>query len=185
MRRSAFPFWRHIYQARLVEIHRKPCLYCTKYFATNASNSLREAVMDAPEHFQKLVVPNYNDFVQRPTEYRFLESALLLMDTVPERLALHQLGYSQLPRRALHQEAQKIRGQYNSLKDLHSCANTLKHSRSIRDHVGGEFKTTATSTGIDTADPTTWKVGGLDLVQVAHSAFAALNGIPELNERST
>jgi hypothetical protein len=40
---------------------------------------------------------------------------------------------------------------------------------------------TLSSTGIDTADPKTWKIGGLDLVRVAHRAFAALSKIPELN----
>jgi hypothetical protein len=41
------------------------------------------------------------------------------------------------------------------------------------------------STGIDAADPTTWKVGRLDLTQVAHDAFATLSKIAELNARST
>jgi len=113
--------------------------------------------MDAPEHFQKVIVPNYNDFVPRPTEYRLLENALFSIDTMSERLALHQLKYPQLSREALYEEAQKIRGQDSSLKDLHSCANTLKHSRSIRDYRGFKFATTATSTGIDPNNPTTWK----------------------------
>ena len=139
--------------------------------------------MGARERFEKVVAPSYNDFVQSPTEYRFLESALLLMDTVPERLALDRLGYPQVSRKALTLEARKIRGQYNSLKDLHSCANALKHSRTIRDRVDGKFKTTGTSTGIDTADPRTWKVRGHDLVQVAESAFATLDKI--LNAPST
>jgi hypothetical protein len=138
-----------------------------------------EAVMDAREHFQSSV-RNYNDFVQNPTEYRLLESTLLSMDTVPERLALHQLGYPQLSREALYQEAQKIRSQFSGLSALHSCANAIKHSRSIRDHGGGEFTTIATSTGIDPNDPTTWNIDGKDLVKVAHDAFATLNSLSEL-----
>jgi hypothetical protein len=84
-----------------------------------------EAAMSVRELFQNVVVPDYNDFVQSPTDFRLLKSALLSMDTVPERLALHQLGYPQLSRKELNQEAQKIRRQFNSLKDLHSCSNYI------------------------------------------------------------
>jgi integrase len=50
--------------------------------------------MDAPEYFQNVVVPDYNAFVASPTEYRLLEAIISSMDKVPERLALHQLGYA-------------------------------------------------------------------------------------------
>jgi hypothetical protein len=90
---------------------------------------------------------------------------------LPERLALHQLGNPELSRETLYREAQKIRGQHNSLSDLRSCANALKYGRSIRDYSGGKFTTIATSTGIDPNDRTTWKIGGYDLVEVAHRAF--------------
>jgi hypothetical protein len=139
-------------------------------------------VKDAREFFQSSV-RNYSDFVQNPTEYRLLESTLLSMDTVPERLALHQLGYPQLSREALYDEARKVRAQSSSLVNLHSCANVIKHSRSISDHGGGKFTTNATSTGIDPADPTTWKIGDHDLVEVVHSAFATLSNHPNLKAR--
>jgi hypothetical protein len=105
-------------------------------------------MMNARKYFQYVVVPSYGDFVRRPTEYRLLENALLLMDTVPERLALHQLGNPELSRETLYWEAQKIRGQHNSLSDLRSCASALKYGRSIRDYSGGKFTTIATPTAL-------------------------------------
>jgi hypothetical protein len=143
------------------------------------------AVMDAREHFQSVVVPNYNDFVQSPTEYRFLDNTLSSMNTVAERLGLHQLEYDQVGRGVLNQEAQRIRDQSSSLKDLKFCVETLKHGRKIVDHGGGKFTTIATSTGIDTNDPRTWKIGDHNLVQLAHSAFETLSKITELNAPST
>ena len=64
--------------------------------------------MDAQEHFQK-AADNYNEFARDPTNFRLLKNALISMDEGPEHLALHQLGYPQLSREALNEEAQKIR----------------------------------------------------------------------------
>jgi hypothetical protein len=135
--------------------------------------------MNAREHFQNIVVPGCNQFFQNPSDFRLLEYALLSMNTVPERLALERREYGRVGRRALYSEAQKIRSDLSGLSALQSCANALKHVRSIKDH-GGAFTTIATSTGIEANDPTTWKIGGHDLVKVVHNAFATLKGIPEL-----
>jgi hypothetical protein len=78
--------------------------------------------------------------------------------------------------------AQAIRDD-SRLKNVQICADVLKHVRIELERDG--VTATLCSTGIDTADPRTWKVGGLDLVQVAHDGFAMLQGIPELNEGST
>jgi hypothetical protein len=137
----------------------------------------------ARKYFQYVVVPSYTDFLQRPSEYRLLENALLLMNSMPGRLALQQLGSPDLSREALYQQAQKIRSEHGSLLDLQSCANTLKHGRSISGHHAGKF-TTIAPIAIDPDDPNTWKVGHHDLVQVAHRAFTTLSGIPELNAPS-
>jgi hypothetical protein len=136
--------------------------------------------MNAREHFKNIVVPNYNEFVRSPSDFRLLENALFSMSTVAERLALERREYGQVGRGVLYGEAQKIRGDLSGLSGLQSCTNALKHVRSIKDHGGGEFTTIATSTGIEANDPTTWKIGGHDLVKVVHNAFATLKGIPEL-----
>ena len=89
--------------------------------------------MNAREHFENTVVPNYNDFVQSPSDFRLLENALFSMNTVAERLALERREYGQVARGVLYGEAQKIRDDLSGLSHLQSCANTLKHVRSIKD----------------------------------------------------
>jgi hypothetical protein len=139
--------------------------------------------MDARERFQKVVVPNYNEFVRNPNDFRSLDNIIGSMNTVAEYLGLHRLDYPPyVSRNERRREAQAIRDD-NRLKDVQTCADVIKHVRIELEQDG--VTSTLSSTGIDTADPTTWKVGGLDLVQVAHSAFATLNGLPELNEPST
>jgi hypothetical protein len=137
--------------------------------------------MDFRERCQSALC-NYEEFECNPDDYRLLENAIFSMDTVAERLALHRLGYPQLSRKALNEEAQKIRGN-GSLKDLRSCANVLKHGRSITDHRGGKFTTTATSTGIDRNNQATWYVNGKYLPTVVHDAAATLKSF--LNTPST
>ena len=135
--------------------------------------------MDAREHFQYVAVPNYNEFVQSPSDFRLLGNAILSMNTVAEYLGLDRSGYPpDVSRNERRREAQKIRDDLSGLTDLQVCADTLKHVRNNRpDDV------TLSSTGIDPNDPTIWKIGGRDLVKVAHSAFATLNGLPELKGR--
>jgi hypothetical protein len=140
-------------------------------------------VMDVRKHFQSVVEPNYNDFVQRPTEYRYLENTLCSGNTVAERLGLDQLEYAEVGRGVLTQEAQGIRKQSSSLEDLKFCADTLKHGRKIIDHGDGKFTTIATSTGIDPANPSTWKIYRRDLGITYDLASVAHNAIPTLRER--
>jgi hypothetical protein len=82
--------------------------------------------MDAREYFNYVAMPKYNEFVQSPNDFRLLESALFLMDTVAERLGLHQLGYAQVSREELYQKAKEIRSQSKSRKLtlLQQCAET-------------------------------------------------------------
>jgi hypothetical protein len=76
-----------------------------------------EAVMDAREYFRTVVQPNYNEFVQNPSEFRLLENALLSMNAVPEYLALDRLGHVPVRRDVLDGVAQKIRHQFCNLSD--------------------------------------------------------------------
>ena len=71
--------------------------------------------MNAREHFENTVVPNYNDFVQSPSDFRLLENALFSMNTVAERLALERREYGQVARGVLYGEAQKIRDDLSGL----------------------------------------------------------------------
>ena len=135
--------------------------------------------MDAREFFQNVVVPRYTEFVRRPTDFPVFWTALVSMNTVPEYLALHRRGYPpDVPRSELRRQAQEIRGELSGLEDLQFCADTFKHVRK------SGFGLQASSTGIDPNDPTTWKIGEYDLVQVAHDAFATLNSLSELKPTS-
>jgi len=131
--------------------------------------------MDAREHFRYVAVPNYNEFVQSPSDFRLLGNAILSMNTVAEYLGLDRRGYpSDISRDQRRREAQEVRDDL-SLADLQVCADALKHVR-----INQAKDVTLSSTGIDTNDPATWKIGGHDLVKVARHAFATLNSLPEL-----
>ena len=66
--------------------------------------------MDAREHFQYVAVPNYNEFVQSPSDFRLLGNAILSMNTVAEYLGLDRSGYPpDVSRNERRREAQKIR----------------------------------------------------------------------------
>ena len=136
--------------------------------------------MDAREHFQYVVVPNYNEFVQSPSNFRLLGNVILSMNTVAEYLGLDRGGYPpDVSRNQRHQGAREIRDDLG-LADLQVCADTLKHIRNNQPE-----DVTLSSTGIKLDDRTTWKIGGHDLVQVAHHAFAILNDLPELKGPSS
>jgi len=95
------------------------------------------------------------------------------MDAEVEYLGLHQRGY--LPDVSGDQrDARQIRNDLN-LANLQVCADTLKHVRTHQ-HDG----VTLSSTGIDTNNANTWKIGGHDLIEVAHSAFATLREISRI-----
>jgi hypothetical protein len=139
--------------------------------------------MDARERFQKVVVPNYNRFVASPNDFSLLDTLITSMNPMAEHLGLDRRGYPPgVSRNERRREAQAIRRQ-SDLTDVQICADVIKHVRIELEQDG--VTSTLSSTGIDTADPTTWKIGGLDLVQVAHSAYAKLSKFPELNAPST
>jgi hypothetical protein len=54
--------------------------------------------MDTREYFNYVVVPNYNEFVRRPTDFHLLWNPLVSMNTVAEHLGLHQREYGQVSR---------------------------------------------------------------------------------------
>jgi len=94
------------------------------------------------------------------------------MNTVPEFLALHRLGYAlDISREKLDEEAETIRVDLR-LTALQFCANMFKHVRRIPRRSSSEF--TASSTAVSPDDQGTWTVLGDDLVEVVHKAFATL-----------
>ena len=128
--------------------------------------------MDAREYFQRIVVLDYADFQQSPNDIRLLFNALVSMNTVPEFLALHRLGYAlNISREKLDEEAETIRVDLR-LTALQFCANMFKHVRRIPRRSSSEFP--ASSTAVSPDDQGTWTVLGDDLVEVVHTVFATL-----------
>ena len=129
--------------------------------------------MNAWQHFRKWVVPDYNNFLRSPSDFHLLENAILSMYAEVEYLGPYQRGY--LPDVSGDQrDARQIRNDLN-LANLQVCADTLKHVRTHQDD-----GVTLSSTGIDTNNANTWKIGGHDLIEVAHSAFATLREISRI-----
>ena len=127
--------------------------------------------MDAREYFQRIVVPDYAHFQQSPSDIRLLFNALVSMNTVPEFLALHRLGYAlDISREELDEEVETIRVDL-CLTALQFCTNMFKHVRLIPRR-SSEF--IASSTAVSPNDQGTWTVLGDDLVEVVHKAFATL-----------
>jgi hypothetical protein len=134
--------------------------------------------MDAREFFQKIVIPNYNEFVQSPHDVRLLWNAIVSMNTVPEFLAYHRRGYpAHISRNEVFREAETIRADLNGLVQLQICADAFKH---VRKNLKGQQGLQATSTGILPDDQATWTIAGYDPAQVLHDAFAALKELSEL-----
>ena len=138
--------------------------------------------MDASEFFDTVVKRNWQEFNGKPDDFRSLWNAILSMNTVPEYVALEQLGYAGVPASALGQKANQLRDRDSCLSDLKFCAESLKHVRKITDRGkhGSQFTTVATSTGVLPSDQVTWRIDSHDLVDVARRAFETLNAWPEL-----
>jgi hypothetical protein len=104
------------------------------------------------------------------------------MNTVAEYLGLDRRGYPpDVSGNQRRRDVRKTRHDLGGLADLRVCADTLKHVRTNQAQGG----VTVSSTSIDPNDQTTWTVGEHDLAEVAHKAFATLNGLSELNKGST
>jgi hypothetical protein len=143
-----------------------------------------EITMDASEFFNTVVKRNYEEwtgFTGNQDDFRLLWNAIVSMNTVPEYLALDQLGYAQVSREVLDGTAKQIRDKDKSLIDLKFCAETLKHVRKIpRKQKQGSVTITISSTIASPIDRDTWTICSHDLIDVAERAFKALSALPEL-----
>jgi hypothetical protein len=138
--------------------------------------------MDASEFFDTVVKRNYDDFT-KTDDYRSLWNAIVSMNTVPEYMALEQFQYARVPRTPLDVAAKQIRDKDQSLIDLKTCAEALKHVRKTTySNKQGSFEITITSTIASPVDKATWifvDTHGVsyDLADVARRAFTALGAL--------
>jgi len=89
-----------------------------------------------------------------------------------------------VPREQLDAAAKQIRGQDQSLIDLKTCAEALKHVRKIQPKqkegsvslniTPTSNPLTVTSTNVSSINRATWTIGPHDLADVAWRAFTAL-----------
>lgn len=143
---------------------------CRSIQSMLGTNKGARSRMDAKEFFTSTVVPNYEEAVADPSNWRKLWNAALSMNTVQEYLALHRAGYATLTREEVDTRVEAIRNEYPELKALHSWAVTLKHVRKHRGQVAS-----ASSTAISPQDPNSF-AGVKDVVD---RTFATLSSISE------
>jgi|SRR5262245_8681383 len=140
--------------------------------------------MDTSEFFDTVVKHNYQEFTTNPDDFRSLWNAIISMNSVPEYMALDQLGYAQVSRDQLAHTANQIRNKDQSLIDLKFCAEALKHVRKIPPKHSVTLNVTptsnpviVTSTGVSSIARATWTINSHDLTDVAHRAFKALSAL--------
>jgi hypothetical protein len=135
--------------------------------------------VNAREFFTAVVVENYRASKAAPASFAALWNAIVSMNTVAEYVALDRLGYARLTRNDIDRAAETVRAQYSELRDIKICAETLKH---VRKHLGQQV--IATSTGVDTGDPTTWELQDgsklHDLRATLERAYVVVSTMPEI-----
>jgi hypothetical protein len=130
--------------------------------------------MDAREFFETVVKPNYYEAKSRPDDFRLIWNAVVSMNTVPEYVALERLNYKR-DRQAVDNESAQIRNAHQPLLNLKICAEALKHARKQQRTKVGLYTTpstiTVTSTAVNTSEPSTWVIGGHDLLILLDQAL--------------
>jgi hypothetical protein len=139
--------------------------------------------MDAREFFETVVKPNYYEAKSRSDDFRLVWNAVVSMNTVPEYVALERLNYKQ-DRQAVDNESAQIRNAHQPLSNLKTCADALKHARKQQHTKVGLYTTpptiTVTSTAVNTSEPSTWVIGGHDLLTLLDQALGTLMCFPEI-----
>ena len=88
--------------------------------------------MDAYEFFHQIVEPNCENALRPPYHLRLAWNAIVSLNTVPEFIVLHRLGYkTDVDRDLLYRETEEIRKKYPALTQLNNEAIKLKHVRRL------------------------------------------------------
>jgi hypothetical protein len=137
--------------------------------------------MDACEFFHQIVTPNYDEAMQSPFDLRLAWNAILSLNTMPEFLALHRLGYPEdVDQKVLYREAGKTRKKYSSLEKLNNEAIKLKHVRRLSGRKQNEpFSSISSSTSYSISEPTP-----ADMLKVIHDAFETIKAFREFSPTS-
>jgi len=143
----------------------------------------QEGTMDAREFFETVVKPNYYEAKSNRDDFRLIWNAIVSMNTVPEYVALERLKYIH-DRQAVDDESVQIRNAHQPLSNLKTCAEALKHARKQQRTKVGLYAAppaiTVTSTAVNTSQPSTWVIGGDDLMTLLDQSLQVLMRFPEL-----
>ena len=137
--------------------------------------------MDAYEFFHQIVTPNCNEAMRPPFDLRLAWNAILSLNTMPEFLALHRLGYPEnVDRKVLDREAKEIRKRHLPLEKLNNEAIKLKHVRRLSGQKQNEpFSSIDSSTSYSILEP-----APADMLKVIHDAFETMKAFPEISPTS-
>jgi hypothetical protein len=134
--------------------------------------------MDACEFFHQIVTPNCDEAMRSPSDLRLAWNAILTLNTMPEFLVFHRLGYPEdVDDKAIGREVAEIRKNYLSLTNLNNEAIKLKHVRHLRSQKRNEpFSSTPSSTSYLISEPTP-----ADMLKVISDAFETIKAFPKFS----
>jgi hypothetical protein len=133
--------------------------------------------MDAHEFFHQIVEPNCENALRPPYHLRLAWNAILSLNTVPEFIALHRLGYkTDVDRDLLYRETEDIRKKYPALTQLNNEAIKLKHVRRLPRKENEPLSSINSSTSHVISEPTL-----AELLETIRDAFQTVKAFPELS----
>ena len=150
---------------------------CSKIDAIRKTLGPLEQKMDAYEFFHQIVEPNCENALRPPYHLRLAWNAILSLNTVPEFIALHRLGYkTDVDRDLLYRETEDIRKKYPALTQLNNEAIKLKHVRRLPRKENEPLSSINSSTSHVISEPTL-----AELLETIREAFQTIKAFPELS----
>ena len=133
--------------------------------------------MDAYEFFHQIVEPNCENALRPPYNLRLAWNAILSLNTVPEFIVLHRLGYkTDVDRDLLYRETEDLRKKYPALTQLNNEAIKLKHVRRAQRKEDEHLSSINSSTSPVISEPTL-----AELLETIRNAFQTINAFGELS----
>jgi hypothetical protein len=136
-----------------------------------------EQKMDAYEFFHQIVEPNCENALRPPYHLRLAWNAIVSLNTVPEFIVLHRLGYkTDVDRDLLYRETEDIRKKYPALTQLNNETIKLKHVRRLPPKENEPLSSINSSTSHVISEPTL-----AELLETIRDAFQTIKAFPELS----
>ncbi|MET0939967.1 MAG: hypothetical protein ABWY13_01250 [Mesorhizobium sp.] len=157
--------------------HTSGAIFAAKLMQSAEPLSQLEQKMDAYEFFHQIVEPNCENALRPPYHLRLAWNAIVSLNTVPEFIVLHRLGYkTDVDRDLLYREIEEIRKKYPALTQLNNEAIKLKHVRRLPRKENEPLSSINSSTSHVISEPTL-----AELLETIHDAFQTMKAFPELS----